>query len=51
MVHHRLRVFDIRAERNIFEPKGEEVTEGWEKKTNWCMGSFMIDSSRQASFM
>ena len=31
-VHYRLRVFENRAERKIFRPKSEEVTEGWGKK-------------------
>ena len=31
-VHHRLRVFENRAERKIFGSKSEDVTEGWKKK-------------------
>jgi len=31
-VHHRLRVFENRAERKIFGSKSDEVTESWKKK-------------------
>jgi len=34
-VHHRLRVYEDRAERKIFGPEGEEVTEGWKKTGAW----------------
>jgi len=34
-VHHRLRVYENRAERKIFGPEGEEVTEGWKKTGAW----------------
>jgi hypothetical protein len=31
---HRLRVFEKRVLRRIFEPKGDEVTGGWRKLHN-----------------
>jgi hypothetical protein len=31
--HHRLRVFENRVLRRIFEPKGDEATGEWKTKT------------------
>jgi hypothetical protein len=39
---HRLRVFENRVLRRIFEPKRDEVTEGWSKLHNEELHNFTL---------
>jgi hypothetical protein len=42
---HRLRVFENKVLRRIFEPKRDEVTEGWRKLHNGDLNDFYSSPS------